>query len=137
MRFLSNFGSKIIFMCSVNFGISKIPTHCLKEALVTRRLSARGLLDKLGISSMTDLCLKTFDFTSLYTNSSYCDTTQAIITHCNLLNLPNFIGTVCLTSIILLTSITFLGLVIAPTSKLKGLLWAVTIAGKLQTLCSY
>ena len=35
MRFLSNFGSKIIFMCSVNFGISKIPAHRLKEALVT------------------------------------------------------------------------------------------------------
>ena len=28
-------GFKIIFMCSVNFCISKIPTHCLKEALVT------------------------------------------------------------------------------------------------------
>ena len=48
------------------------------------------LLDKLGITNMTDLCLITFDFTSLYTNISYCDTTQAIITRCNLLNLPNF-----------------------------------------------
>ena len=28
-------GFKIVFMCSVNFCISKIPTHCLKEALVT------------------------------------------------------------------------------------------------------
>ena len=37
MCFLSNFGCKIIFMCSVNcqFGISKITTHCLREALVT------------------------------------------------------------------------------------------------------
>ena len=36
MRFLSNFGSKIIFMCSVNIiiVISKIPTNYLKEALV-------------------------------------------------------------------------------------------------------
>ena len=43
MRFLSNFGCKII--CAVSkFGISKIPTHCLKEALVTWPLSATGLL---------------------------------------------------------------------------------------------
>ena len=48
------------------------------------------LLDKLGITNMTDSCLITFDFTWLYTNISYCDTTQAIITSCNLLNLPNF-----------------------------------------------
>ena len=43
MRFLSNFGCKIILVCSNNFGISKIPTHCLKEALVTWPLSASGL----------------------------------------------------------------------------------------------
>ena len=41
MRFLSNFGYKIIFVC-----ISKIPTHCLKEALVTWPLSASGLFKK-------------------------------------------------------------------------------------------
>ena len=35
MSLLSNFGGKIIFMSSVIFGISKIPTPCLKEALVT------------------------------------------------------------------------------------------------------
>ena len=37
MRFLSNFGCKIIFMCSVNFWHQQVksPTHCLKEALVT------------------------------------------------------------------------------------------------------
>ena len=29
------------------FGISKIPTHCLKEALVTWPLNASGLLDNL------------------------------------------------------------------------------------------
>ena len=34
---------KIIFMCSVTFGISKIPAHCLKGALVTWPLSASGL----------------------------------------------------------------------------------------------
>ena len=34
---------KIICMCSVNFGISKIPTHCLKEALVTCPVTAGGL----------------------------------------------------------------------------------------------
>ena len=50
MCFLSNFGCKIIFLCSVNFcalsifGISKIPTHCWKEALVTWLLSASGVL---------------------------------------------------------------------------------------------
>ena len=31
-------------MSSVNFGISKIPTHCLKEALITWPLSTSGLL---------------------------------------------------------------------------------------------
>ena len=30
-------------MCSVNFGIGKIPTHCSKEALVTLPLSVSGL----------------------------------------------------------------------------------------------
>ena len=44
MHFLSNFGCKIIFMCSVNviIGISNTPTHCLKEALITWPLSASG-----------------------------------------------------------------------------------------------
>ena len=44
MRFPSNFGRKIIFVGTVNFGISKIPTHCLKDALVTCPLGASGLL---------------------------------------------------------------------------------------------
>ena len=48
------------------------------------------LLDKLRITNMYDLCVTTFDFTSLYTNISYHDTTQAIIKSCKLLNLPNF-----------------------------------------------
>ena len=39
---------------------------------------------------MYDLCVTTFDFTSLYTKISYHDTTQAIITSCKLLNFPNF-----------------------------------------------
>ena len=39
---------------------------------------------------MCDLCLTTFDFTSLYTNISYHDTTRTIIMSCKLLNLPNF-----------------------------------------------
>ena len=34
------------------------------------------LLDKLHITNMYDLCLTTFDFTSLYTNISYHDTTR-------------------------------------------------------------
>ena len=29
------FGGKIIFMRSVNFVINRIPSHCLKETLVT------------------------------------------------------------------------------------------------------
>ena len=44
MRFLSNFGCKIIFMRSVNFVINRIPSYCLKEALVTWPLSASSLL---------------------------------------------------------------------------------------------
>ena len=48
------------------------------------------LLDKLRITNMYELCVTTFDFTSLYTNISYHDTTQAIIKSCKLLNLPNF-----------------------------------------------
>ena len=48
------------------------------------------LLDKLHITNMCDFCLTTFDFTSLYTNISYHDTTRAIIMSCKLLNLPNF-----------------------------------------------
>ena len=39
---------------------------------------------------MYDFCLITFDFTSLYPNISYYDTTRAIIMSCKLLNLPNF-----------------------------------------------
>ena len=46
--------------------------------------------DKLRITNMYDFCVTTFDFTSLYTNISYHDTTQAIITSCKLLNFPNF-----------------------------------------------
>ena len=48
------------------------------------------LLDKLHITNMYDFCLTTFDFTYLYTNISYHDTTRAIIMSCKLLNLPNF-----------------------------------------------
>ena len=48
------------------------------------------MLDKLHITNMYDLCLTTFDFTSLYTNISYHDTTQAISMSWKLLNLPNF-----------------------------------------------
>ena len=43
MRFLSNFGYKLILCALSIFGISNIPTHCLKEALVTWPLSASGL----------------------------------------------------------------------------------------------
>ena len=48
------------------------------------------MLDKLHITNMYDLCLTTFDFTSLYTNISYHDTTRAISMSWKLLNLPNF-----------------------------------------------
>ena len=52
MRFLSNFGGKIIFMCSVNIiiVISKIPTNYLKETLVMWPLSASGLLCYQSVS---------------------------------------------------------------------------------------
>ena len=39
MRFLSNFGCKIIFMCSVKFWHQQDSNSCLKEALVTCPLS--------------------------------------------------------------------------------------------------
>ena len=50
------------------------------------------LLDRLHEQNITDIddyCLTTFDFTSLYTKISYKDTINAIITSCQLLNLPN------------------------------------------------
>ena len=52
MHFLSNFGSKITFMCSVNIiiVISKIPTNYLKETLVMWPLSASGLLCYQSVS---------------------------------------------------------------------------------------
>ena len=43
------------------------------------------LLNKLHITNMYELCLTTFDFTSLYTSISYHDTTWAIIMRCKLL----------------------------------------------------
>ena len=45
MRFLSNFGCKIIFMCSFNFWQRQDYNSLLKEALVTRPLSASGLFN--------------------------------------------------------------------------------------------
>ena len=61
------------------------------------------MLDKLHITNMYDLCLTTFDFTSLYTNISYHDTTRAIVMRCKLLlkyaKLLYYIGTIHLTSI--------------------------------------
>ena len=44
MRFLSNFGCKIIFMCPVKFWHQLESNSCLKEALVTWPLSTSGLL---------------------------------------------------------------------------------------------
>ena len=71
------------------------------------------MLDKLHITNMYDLCLTTFDFTSLYTNISYHDTTRAIIMSCKLLNLPNFYRDYLLN---LNKNETLLLLVIPPTS---------------------
>ena len=66
---------------------------------------------------MHDLCLTTFDFTSFYTNLSYHDTTQAIITSCKPLNLPNFYRDHLLNLNNFITNM----LVTPPTSKLNGL----------------
>jgi len=55
--------------------------------------NSTDLIDKLQnfyIPNLDDYILTTFDFTSLYTNITYHDTTQAIISSCKLLNLPNF-----------------------------------------------
>ena len=91
------------------------------------------MLDKLHITNMYDLCLTTFDFTSLYTNISYHDTTRAIIMSCKLLNLPNFYRDYLLN---LNKNKTILLLVIAPISY-QGSLWIVTTADKLWDLCSH
>ena len=45
-------------------------------------------LQKFNIDNLNNYNLTTFDFTSLYTNISYPDTINAIITSCKLLNLP-------------------------------------------------
>ena len=71
------------------------------------------MLDKLHITNMYDLCLTTFDFTSLYTNISSHDTTRAIIMSCKLLNMPNFYRNYLLN---LNKKETLLLLVIAPIS---------------------
>ena len=60
MHFLSNFGCKKFFMCSVNFGISKIPTHFLKEALVTCPFGASGLLVLTKVIFSTDFSVIIF-----------------------------------------------------------------------------
>ena len=73
------------------------------------------MLDKLHIINMYDLCLTTFDFTSLYTNISYHDTTRAIIMSRKLLNLPNFYRNYLLN---LNKNLTLLLLVIPPISYL-------------------
>ena len=48
------------------------------------------LLHNFYVDDIDKFTLTTFDFTSLYTNISYSDTIHAIITSCNLLNLPTF-----------------------------------------------
>ena len=87
-----------------------------------------NLLDKLYITDMNDLCLTTFDFTSLYTNITYHDTIHAIITSCKLLNLPIFYRDYLLNLNNFINHRNFLLLVIPPTSKSKGSLWGVTIS---------
>ena len=52
LRFLSNFRCKIILCALSIFGIKKIPTHCLKEAMVTWPLSASGLFSCYQESSV-------------------------------------------------------------------------------------
>ena len=64
-------------------------THNIPFPLI---YNSSELLDKLQqtyIEDITSYSLTTFDFTSLYTNISYHNTIQAIITSCNLLHLPN------------------------------------------------
>ena len=48
------------------------------------------LLHDFNIDNIDNYTLTTFDFTSLYTNISYSNTINAIITSCNLLNLSTF-----------------------------------------------
>ena len=92
------------------------------------------LLDKLHITNMYDLCLTTFDFTSLYTNISYHDTTRTIIMSWKLLNLPNFYRDYLLN---LNKNETLLLLVIPPISYQGVALDIVTTADKLWDLCSH
>ena len=78
IHFLSNFGCKIIYCALSIFGISKIPTHCLKEVLVTWRLSTNcsGLLDQNHNRSR----MKTFICTHVVNNY------QTPHHHCRILN---------------------------------------------------
>ena len=71
----------------------------LKDHFVTHNIpfpliyNSSDLIDKLEqftIKNIHDYNLTTFDFSSLYTNITYQDTTNAIIQSCKLLHLPNF-----------------------------------------------
>ena len=82
-RLLGTELASIILQLKNVFEERNIPYH-----LIYNSYDLLLLLDKLPvrITNMHDLCLTTFDSTSFYTNISYHDTTQAIITSCKPLN---------------------------------------------------
>ena len=64
-------------------------TNNIPFPLVYNSTELINKLQTVDIKDINDFQLTTFDFTSLYTNISYQNTIQAIITSCKLLNLPN------------------------------------------------
>ena len=65
-------------------------THNLNFPLIYNSMDLINKLQHLHVRDIDNLCLTTFDFTSLYTNISHQATINAIINACKLLNLPNF-----------------------------------------------
>ena len=76
---------KIIFQLKNIFTERNIPF-----LLIFNSTDFSDLLHNYYIDSIDKYTLTTFDFTSLYTNISYPDTINAIITSCKILNLPTF-----------------------------------------------
>ena len=60
MRFLTNFECKILSCALSIFGISNIPTHCLKETLVTGPNCPSGQFEGLEFKIRYDRLLDLF-----------------------------------------------------------------------------
>ena len=65
-------------------------THNLNFPLIYNSMDLINKMQHLHVQDIDNLCLTTFDFTSLYTNISHQATINAIIAAWKLLDLPNF-----------------------------------------------